>query len=81
METFKQNVATDKESGETWRERQHDNTKSGIRKQNHWKRKGIRNTESTVNDRKLKNFKLHSLNQKIQGIKFSRNKGKGEKWD
>ena len=43
METFKQNVATDKESCETWRERQHNNTKSGIRKQNHRSRKGIWN--------------------------------------
>lgn len=41
METFKQNVATDRESGETWKERQHNNTDSGIQN-------GITETETEM---------------------------------
>ena len=62
METFKKNVVPDKESGETCWEQQHDNTESRIWKQNQGNRNGIRNMESNINDRKLKNFSLHSLN-------------------
>ena len=42
---------------------------SGIRKRNHGNGKGTeRNTESNINDRKLKNFTLHNLVQSKENL-------------
>ena len=66
MKTFKQNVATDKESGETWKERQHNKTDSGIRKQNHRNRNrnGIQNQILMIENIKefhIAQFKLEDV--------------------
>ena len=66
METFKQNVATDRESGETWKERQHNNTDSGIQKWNHrnGNRHGIQNQILMIENIKefhIAQFKLEDV--------------------